>query len=152
MKGEAVYWEVHPGEATVSDVRRLLREAMTAMPRRIRVGIQIVEGASDLGPNTLANISVKKRQWNPTRMLWIPKTFLIKITRRSLFLPRLDLLDVLKHELAHAIADPLRLELHTKDFYRIERQVCGRNYHGERLPLADLRCRTWKQGEFLHDA
>ena len=100
-----MYWDVHPGEATVSDVRRLVKEVMEEMPRKLRVGVTIVERANVKG-TAWATMSVAKREWrlDPNEYYggrWISKTWRIRITRRCLFLPLKDLKETIMHEIVH---------------------------------------------------
>lgn len=145
-----MYWEVHPGEATVSDVRRLVAECMDSMPRRIRVAVSIVERAatdkwSGRGWATM-KVTKYKGPWGKRK----PVAWRIIITRRSLFLPRVELVNLIKHEIGHGLLWNASAA-HGTEF----RAFCKRHNMSVWIPshdcrLATLRWRTWKRGDFVH--
>jgi len=142
-----MYWEVNPGEATVSDVRRLVAEAMDSMPRRIRVAVTIIERALTTGGGW-ATMKVTKcaGPWGRRKAV----AWRIIIPRRSLFLPRIELMDLIKHEIGHGLLCDVKAA-HGAEF----KAFCKRHGMSLWIPpedchLADLRWRAWKQGDFVH--
>lgn len=142
-----MYWEVHPGEATVSDVRRLVAECMDSMPRRIRVAVSIVELAlTKSGGWATMDVAKCKGAWGKRK----PVAWRITIPRRSLFLPRIELANLIKHEIGHGLLWGAGAA-HGVEF----RAFCKRHNMSVWIPsrdcrLATLRWRTWKRGDYVH--
>lgn len=142
-----MYWEVHPGEATVSDVRRLVVECMDSMPRRIRVAVSIVDPAlTKTGGWATMRVTKYNGPWGKRK----PVAWRITIPRRSLFLPRTELVNLIKHEIGHGLLIGVR-HPHGAEF----RAFCKRHGMSMWIPsrdcrLATLRWRTWKRGDYVH--
>ena len=144
-----MYWEVDPSTATVTDVRRLVAEAMDSMPRRIRVAVTIVEPALTTGGGW-ATMKATKYKYNGPWGRRNAVAWRILITRRSLFLPRTELMDLIKHEIGHGLLWDVKAA-HGVEF----KAFCKRHSMSLWIPpsdcwLAKLRWRTWKQGDFVH--